>query len=77
MSGLEVPVAGVHMVTVDTYLRSRVKLELAHLPLTICGEGWERHKVPGQRARFLPAIAVAEAIAAMRRSRIVLNPLPP
>jgi hypothetical protein len=35
------------------------------------------HVVPGQRARFLPPMPVADTIAAMRRSRIVLNPLPP
>jgi len=70
-----------YMITVDTYLRSRIKLllaqALAHLPLTLCGEGWAPHQVPGQQARFLPAMPVAETIAAMRRARIVLNPLPP
>ena len=70
-----------YMITLDTYLRSRIKLRLAqalaHLPLTLCGEGWEPHRTPGQRACFLPAMAVAGTIAAMRRTRIVLNPLPP
>ncbi|HXZ02986.1 MAG TPA: glycosyltransferase [Stellaceae bacterium] len=70
-----------YVITVDTYLRSRVKLALAqalaHLPLTLCGEGWARHAAPGQRAAFLPATPVAETVAAMRRSKIVLNPLPP
>lgn len=70
-----------YMITVDTYLRSRVKLALAqalsHLPLTLCGEGWARHAVPGQRATFLPAMPAAETIKTMRRSKIVLNPLPP
>lgn len=70
-----------YMVTVDTYLRSRVKLALvrvlAHLPLTLCGGGWARHAEPGQRATFLATQPVGETIAAMRRSKIVLNPRPP
>ena len=70
-----------YLITVDTYLRSRVKLELAqalaHLPLTVCGDGWARLAEAGTRATVLPAMPAAAAIAAMRKSRIVLNPLPP
>ncbi len=83
LDGAEAPieVLASYMITADTYLRSRIKLALAkalaHLPLTLCGEGWARHAEPGQRAAFLPAMPVADTIEAMRRSKIVLNPLPP
>jgi hypothetical protein len=70
-----------YMITLDTYLRSRVKLQLAealaHLPLTLCGEGWAHHAQPGQRAAFLPSRPTSETIATMRRTKIVLNPRPP
>ncbi len=76
-----VEVLASYMITVDTYLRSRAKLALvqalADLPLTVCGEGWAKRARPGQRASFLPAMPVGEVIAAMRSSKIVLNPLPP
>lgn len=83
LGGAEPPVEVLasYMITVDTYLRSRAKLALAEalaeLPLTVCGEGWGAHARPGQRAAFLPAMPVAQTIAAMRQSKIVLNPLPP
>lgn len=77
---LPIEVLASYFVTVDTYLRSRIKLELAqalaHLPLTLCGEGWGRLAAAGTRATVLPPMPAAATIAAMRKSRIVLNPLP-
>ena len=70
-----------YMTTVDAYLRSRIKLAvaeaLAHLPMLVCGEGWERLATGGTRATFRPAMPVSAVIAEMRRTKIVLNPLPP
>lgn len=68
-----------YFITLDTYLRSRVKLELAealaHLDLSLCGNGWER--LAGTGIRVLPAMPAAATIATMRRAKLVLNPLPP
>lgn len=50
---------------------------LAHLPLLMCGEGWERVALPGSGIRYLGSQPVAATIDFMRRSKIVLNPLPP
>ena len=76
-----VEVLASYLITVDTYLRSRVKRDLAqalaHLPLTLCGEGWARFAGEFTRAKLLPAMPAAATFAAIRRSRIVLNPLPP
>jgi Glycosyl transferases group 1 len=83
LDGAEPPieVLASYLITVDTYLRSRIKRDLAqalaHLPLTLCGEGWARFADTGTRATVLPAMPAAATFAAMRRSRIVLNPLPP
>lgn len=83
LDGAEPPVEVLasYLITADTYLRSRVKRDLAqalaHLPLTLCGEGWARFAGELTRATLLPAMPAAATFAAMRRSRIVLNPLPP
>jgi glycosyltransferase involved in cell wall biosynthesis len=67
--------------TVDIYLRCRAKQEmvaaLAHLPLVMCGEGWERVAIPGSAIRYLGPLPTAATIDLMRRSKLVLNPLPP
>ena len=69
-----------YFVTVDTYLRSRVKramvAALAHLPLLVCGNGWERAAERDGLARFIPSQPIGKTIELMRRSQIVLNPLP-
>jgi glycosyl transferase family 1 len=76
-----VEVLASYMTTVDAYLRSRIKLALAqalaHLPMLVCGEGWQRLASGETRASFRPAMPVSEVIAEMRRTKIVLNPLPP
>jgi glycosyltransferase involved in cell wall biosynthesis len=70
-----------YVITVDTYLRSRIKRDLAaallHLPLLVCGEGWHGMAPADTHARFIGPVPAAETIALMRRARIVLNPLPP
>jgi Glycosyl transferases group 1 len=70
-----------YFITADTYLRSRIKRDLAiallHLPLLVCGEGWRIAAPADARARFRAPVPAAESIALMRRARIVLNPLPP
>ncbi len=50
---------------------------LAHLPLVMCGEGWERVAIPGSAIRYLGPLPTAATIDLMRRSKLVLNPLPP
>lgn len=66
----------------DTYLRSRIKRgfaeALGHLPLTVCGKGWEEMAAASSSAaRFLPAMNASETMTLMRRAQLVLNPLPP
>jgi hypothetical protein len=76
-----VEVLASYMTTVDTYLRSRIKLALAralaHLPMLVCGEGWAALAAPGAGASVRPAMPVAAVLAQMRRTKLVLNPLPP
>jgi glycosyltransferase involved in cell wall biosynthesis len=72
-----------YFLAADTYLRSRAKRDLvaalAHLPLTVCGKGWENmaeSAAPSRGLRFLPAQPAPESMALMRRAKLVLNPLP-
>jgi hypothetical protein len=70
-----------YFITVDTYLRSRIKRDLAaalmHLPLLVCGEGWRGLASMAGAAQFVGPLPAGETIARMRRAKIVLNPLPP
>ena len=77
-----VEVLASYFITVDTYIRSRIKHELigaiTHLPLTVCGNGWERlAQRDAIAARFLAPVPAPETIGMMRRAKLVLNPLPP
>ncbi|MEI7610504.1 MAG: glycosyltransferase [Rhodospirillaceae bacterium] len=72
-----------HFGVVDGYLRSRVRLEFvqaaaAHrLPLTVIGRGWDGAVPAGSTVRLEGERPVSEVFAAMARTRIVLNLLPP
>ena len=70
-----------HFWVVDTYLRSRVRLEFVRaaggLQLTLIGRGWEGMVPLGSKVRLLGERPVSEVFALMARSRIVLNLLPP
>jgi Glycosyl transferases group 1 len=69
-----------YFATIDTYLRGRIKRDLVaalnYLPLTVCGDGWERVKHGPGRAVVLPAMTALESVVMMRRAKLVLNPLP-
>lgn len=65
----------------DIYLRCRAKQRmvaaLSDLPLVLCGEGWDAARFAGTAIRYLGPRPVTETISLMRRTQVVLNPLPP
>lgn len=70
-----------YFATVDTYLRSRIKVNTLRVlatrwgkDLTICGHGWEA-LLPEARCRG--AVPAAETLSLMGRARVTLNLLPP
>jgi hypothetical protein len=73
-----------YIAAADLYIRNRQRralvTTLAHLPLLVCGKGWEslaaESAVPGKAARFLAAQPAPAAAALMRRAKLVLNPMP-
>lgn len=69
----------------DFYIRTCVRrdlvMALSDLPLMVCGKGWERVAetlaARGKKVSFLPSQPAPTTMAFMRRSKIVINPMPP
>ncbi len=66
---------------VDTYLRSRVRLDFLSaakgLPMTLVGRGWDAVIPEGAAVRSLGEKPISQVFELMARSKIVLNLLPP
>ena len=82
---LPIEVLSSYFAATDIYICSRARRDLVaalgHLPLTVCGKGWDglaaECTTQGKPVRFLPSQTAPDAMALMRRAKLVINPMPP